>query len=434
MPATGTGYGPHAVAEATDDLDSRDIDEAVKDPVPTATLTATQRAAVPWRTIWACIGAVLLTFLLLLLIRELSRIILWLIMASFLAAVLTPGVDLLHHRFKVKRGLAIALVLIVGLLMLAGLLTAFIVPLARQGANLADDLPGYVEDAQAGRGAIGRLIERYDLQQYLEDNQERIEEFLSGLGSRSLGVLRGIFAGVVALLTIFVLTVFMVASGPRLTRRAVMLLPEQHRERARTVGGRSARAVSGYVFGNFVISIVAGLSTWLVLVLLGVPYAGVLALWVAFADLIPMVGATLGAIPTIAFSFLHSTQAGIIALLFYIAYQQFENHVLQPVIMARSVAVSPLAVFVAVLCGIELAGFAGALLAVPAAGIIQVVVSDIYDWRRGELKVPVSGTGAKAKEAERRRVRAMFLTRWSGSAGDRDGEQSAAPADATRSE
>jgi predicted PurR-regulated permease PerM len=213
-----------------------------------------------------------------------------------------------------------------------------------------------------------------------------------------------------------------------------MLIPEQHRERARIVGGRSARAVSGYVFGNFVISIVAGLSTWLVLVLLGVPYAGVLALWVAFADLIPMVGATLGAIPTIAFSFLHSTQAGIIALIFYIAYQQFENHVLQPVVMSRSVAVSPLAVFVAVLCGIELAGFAGALLAVPAAGIIQVVVSDVYDWRRGELKVPLQGETAKAQEAERRRVRAMFLTRWSGGSRRANAEPAATTADASRPE
>jgi predicted PurR-regulated permease PerM len=169
-------------------------------------------------------------------------------------------------------------------------------------------------------------------------------------------------------------------------------------------------------------------------VLLGVPYAGVLALWVAFADLIPMVGATLGAIPTIAFSFLHSTQAGIIALVFYIAYQQFENHVLQPVIMSRSVAVSPLAVFIAVLCGIELAGFAGALLAVPAAGIIQVVVSDIYDWRRGELRMPASGGGPKAKEAERRRVRAMFLTRWAGASKPEDVDQPAATAEASRSE
>lgn len=406
-------------------------------PTTTAATAATSprpRPVVPWRTIWAAIGAVLLTFVLLLLVRELTRVILWLVMASFLAAVLTPAVDLLHHRFKVRRGLAIAVVLVVALLMLAGLLTAFIVPLVRQGSNLANDLPGYVQDAQAGRGAIGRLIDRYNLQEWVQDNQDRIQEFVSQLGSRSLGVLRGIFAGVLALLTIFVLTVFIVASGPRLTRGAVMLIPEQHRERARAVGGRSARAVSGYVFGNFMISIVAGVSTWIVLAVMGVPYAGVLALWVAFADLIPMVGATLGAIPTIAFSFLHSTQAGIVAVVFYIAYQQFENHVLQPMIMSRSVSVSPLAVFVAVLCGIELAGFAGALLAVPAAGIIHVVVSDIYDWRRGELKMPIAAGEVHPEEVERRRVRMMFLSRWSGTSRRAESDQAAATADASRRE
>jgi predicted PurR-regulated permease PerM len=427
------------VADGPDDLDPDEINALIEAPASASTVSSPRpRPAVPWRTIWACIGAVLLTFVLLLLVRELSRIILWLIMASFLAAVLTPAVDLLHHKLKIRRGVSIALVLVVGLLMLAGLLTAFIVPLARQGANLAEDLPGFVDDAQEGRGAIGRIIERYNLEEWVQDNQDQIQEFVSQAGTRSLGVLRGIFAGVVALLTIFVLTVFIVASGPRLTNRAVMLIPEHHRDRARTVGGRSARAVSGYVFGNFVISIVAGLSTWLVLVLLGVPYAGVLALWVAFADLIPMVGATLGAIPTIAFSFLHSTQAGIVAVIFYIAYQQFENHVLQPVIMARSVAVSPLAVFVAVLCGIELAGFAGALLAVPAAGIIQVVVSDVYDWRRGELKVPMAAEGPKAQEAERRRARAMFLARWSGGArranANTNADKAATAADASRTE
>jgi predicted PurR-regulated permease PerM len=367
------------------------------------------RARVPWRTIWAAIGAVLLTFLLLLLVRELARIILWMVMAAFLAAVLTPAVDLLHQRFKIRRGVAISLALVIGFLMLAGLLTAFIVPLVREATNLADDLPGIIDDAQEGRGTIGRIIERYNLDEWVADNQERIQEFLSGLGSQSLGVLRSIFAGVIALLTILVLTVLIIASGPRLTRGAVMLIPEPHRERARAIGGRSARAVSGYVFGNIVISVVAGVSTWIVLALLGVPYAGVLALWVAFADLIPMVGATLGAIPTIGFAFLHSVTAGIVALIFYIVYQQFENHVLQPVIMSRSVNVSPLAVFVAVLCGIELAGFAGALLAVPAAGIIQVIVRDVYDWRRGELKLPgvAPAEEAAAPTAEAPRPRGL---------------------------
>ena len=147
-----------------------------------------------------------------------------------------------------------------------------------------------------------------------------------------------------------------------------------------------SRALTGYVMGNLLISVIAGVLTGIALVAFGVPFAGVLALWVGFADLIPLVGATLGAIPTIGVAFLHSTPAGVGMLIFYIVYQQFENHVLQVSIMSKTVKVSPLTVLVSVLVGVELLGFMGALLAIPAAGVIQVVVRDIYDDRQGRLK------------------------------------------------
>ncbi len=135
--------------------------------------------------------------------------------------------------------------------------------------------------------------------------------------------------------------------------------------------------MTGYVGGNLLISVIAGLATWVMLSILGVPYAGVLALWVAFADLIPLVGATIGAIPTVAFAFLHSSAPASPPSIFFIAYQQFENHVLQVTVMSRTVNVNPLTVLVSVLVGVELFGLLGALLAIPAAGVIQVVVRDI---------------------------------------------------------
>ena len=161
--------------------------------------------------------------------------------------------------------------------------------------------------------------------------------------------------------------------------------------------------MSGYVFGNLLISLIAGVSTWIMLLILGVPYAATLGLFVGFADLIPLIGATLGAIPTILFAFLYSVPAGITMSIFFILYQQFENHVLQVTIMSRTVRLNPLAVLVSVLVGVELFGFLGALLAIPAAGIIQVVGRDIYDERRGRLKpeptvgadeVPISASPA----------------------------------------
>ena len=160
----------------------------------------------------------------------------------------------------------------------------------------------------------------------------------------------------------------------------------------RRIGQDAARAVTGYMAGNLVISVIAGLVTWIFLTVVGVPFAGVLGLWVAFADLLPLVGATIGAIPTIAIAFLESTGAGIAVVVMYIVYQQIENHVLQPVVMSRTVHLNPLGVLLSVLVGVELAGFVGALLAIPAAGAIQVVIRDLWDDRQERLKpVPTVG-------------------------------------------
>jgi predicted PurR-regulated permease PerM len=166
----------------------------------------------------------------------------------------------------------------------------------------------------------------------------------------------------------------------------VNVLPERHRERVRRVAADASRAVSGYMFGNLVISLIAGVAAYAFLRIAGVPYPEVLALWVAFADMIPLVGATLGAVPAIVVAFLHSTPVGIAAVVFFVVYQQFENNVLQVTVMARTVNVNPLSVFVSVLIGVEVFGLLGALLAIPAAGVIQVVVRDLWDERSGRPK------------------------------------------------
>jgi predicted PurR-regulated permease PerM len=184
-----------------------------------------------------------------------------------------------------------------------------------------------------------------------------------------------------------VLSFMMILYGPDMLAGATGMLSPPTRERVRAVGGDCARAVTGYVFGNLLISVIAGLVTFVGLFVFGVPFRGVLALWVGFADLIPLVGATLGAIPTVGIAFLHSIPAGIGMLAIYIVYQQVENHVIQPVVMHKTVKLNQLFVLVSVLVGVELFGFIGALLAIPAAGVIQVVVRDVYDHRKGAVKV-----------------------------------------------
>jgi predicted PurR-regulated permease PerM len=299
--------------------------------------------------------------------------------------VLTPAVDRLQQRGNMRRGLATTIVFVIGFSLLGALSYAFIRPIVDQGQKLADDMPQIVDDAQAGRGPIGRLVKRYDLDEYVDEHKAEIQDRAQSLGTPALGVLRSVFTGLFAAITVLVLTFLMLLEAPTLTQGSLMLLPDRHRERWRRVAVESGRAVSGYMTGNLLISLIAGATAYVYLRLFGVPYAEVWALWVAFADLIPLVGATLGAVPTIAFAFLHSTAAGIAGIIFFIAYQQFENHVLQVSIMSRTVKVNPLTVLVSVLVGVELFGLLGALLAIPAAGVIQVVARDVWSHRQGRL-------------------------------------------------
>jgi predicted PurR-regulated permease PerM len=349
------------------------------------------RTPVPWRTIWAAIFSVGVVFIGYQAFLAIGRIITYVVVALFFAIVLTPPVDFLQHKARLRRGLAAMLVILIGLGLLAAMLYAFIKPLVDSASTFSRDLPQYVEDAKEGKGPIGDIVKRYDLEQKVEDNQEKIQQAVAGFGQNGLDIVRRIFSTIVASLTIGVLTVLILLEGPHLSQSVLNLVPdERRRERVRSVAVDAARAVSGYVFGNLLISVVAGVAAWIMLYIAGVPYAEVLGLFVAFADLIPLIGATLGAVPTIAFAFLHSVPAGIAAIIFFVIYQQFENNVLQVTIMARTVKLNPLAVLISVLIGVELFGFLGALLAIPAAGIIQVIVRDVYDESRGRLKTEIT--------------------------------------------
>ena len=344
------------------------------------------RDRVPWRTILAVLFVVLASAFAVLTLQRLGRIITWFVVAAFFAAILTPAVDLLHHRARLPRVLATLIVFLLGIAAMAAMLYAFIRPLVDQAYEFADKLPGYVEEAKAGRGPAGDLVTRYELDTYVERNQEKLRETVTGAGGPAAKFASGIFSTLAAVLTILVLIFLLLLEGPKVIAGLLRLIPPRHRERVRRVARDSNRAITGYMFGNLAISVIAGVATYLVLWPLGVPFRGVLALWVAFADLIPLVGATLGAIVVSAVAFLDSPRTGVIIVIYFIVYQQFENHVLQVSIMSRTVDLNPLAVLASVLVGVELFGILGALLAIPAGGVLQVICRDIYDTNLGMLK------------------------------------------------
>ena len=361
---------------------------------------------VPIATIITTIALVLATFLVLTILSRTSRIITWILVAAFFAVVLTPPVNWLKRRFHLRPALAASLVFILGLATIGGLAYLFIRPLAEQGTEFANNLPEYVADAKNGQGPAGKLVKRYKLDDWLDKNSDEIQSRAEKIfePNKVLGVAVGtvgaVFSTIAAVLTIAVLTFLMLLEGHHLLMTTIRVLHPDAQFRLQRVGRLCARAINGYVNGNLAISAIAGLTTWIFLLSVRVPFAGVLALWVAFADLIPLVGATLGAIPTIAVAFLHSTTAGIATTVFYVIYQQIENQVLQPTIMARTVAMQPLVILISVLIGVELFGLLGALLAIPIAGIIKVIGADILAYRRPDL-MPIEGRMKKRKRSRR---------------------------------
>jgi predicted PurR-regulated permease PerM len=182
--------------------------------------------------------------------------------------------------------------------------------------------------------------------------------------------------------TIAFMTFFMLLEGPNWMQRFYGLLPDHSRPRWQRVGTDIYRTVGGYVTGNLLISLIAGAASTVVLLVLGVPYAVALGVLVAILDLIPLAGATLAAIIVTTVAFLTSIPAGIIVLIFFIVYQQVENHVLQPLVYSRTVQLSPLAVLISVLIGAKIAGVLGALAAIPVAGTIQVLLLTWFQIRR----------------------------------------------------
>jgi predicted PurR-regulated permease PerM len=274
-----------------------------------------------------------------------------------------------------RRGIATALtsMLALGVMIAAGSL--FIPTLVNEATGFADELPEYVNDVSEGRGPLGELVERYEIDERVRDAvQGGDASSVLGLSDTALAITQGVITFIVAVVTIAFMTFFMLLEGPRWMERFYGLLPEGSQETWRGIGRDIYRTVGGYVTGNLLISVIAGVSTTIVLLILDVPYAVALGLLVAILDLIPLAGATLAAIIVTTVAFLTSIPAGIIVLAFMIVYQQIENHLLQPLVYSRTVQLSPLAILISVLIGAKIAGILGALAAIPVAGAIQVLL------------------------------------------------------------
>ena len=359
-------------------------------PQPQGRLARLWKAAelrhVPLRTIVVTVAVVAATYLAGKLIYRLRDIVLLILVAGFVALLLNPIVILLQRRLFPRRGVAVGIVTLLAVLVFIGLAVAFGYPLVNGTTHLADQLPTYVANAQHGKGWIGHLVAKYHIQTWVQRNAPKLVTYAQSLSKPALTIGKGALSLLIELATIFILVLLLLLEGPKMRR---WILAQMAPARAATVTRVSAevnRGVAGYMLGNLLTSLIAGIVVFVTLMIVGVPYPLLWGLWVALVDFLPMIGGALAGIPTVLFAFTESIAAGIVTLVVFLVYTQVENHVLNPVIMSKTVRISPLLVLIAVLVGASLGslvgglfgGFVAALLAIPAAGALQVLVKEVW--------------------------------------------------------
>ena len=349
------------------------------------------------RTVLQVVGVLLGVAVALWIVWVSMRVITWVLVALFLALALEPGVRFLQDRGMKRRGAAAAVIYLLAIGFVALLAALLVPPLVDEVDGLADAAPGYVEDITAGRGPLGFLQTDYQIVDRVREATDSGGGSLLGGAGTVVDIGRGVITGVVGFITIVFLTLFMILEGPTWVERGLGLIAPASRPRWRNVGHRIAATVSGYVTGNLLLSAIAGVSSTIAALVMGVPFALALGLVVAILDLIPLAGATLAGLLLTTVGFLTSVTAGIVLLVFFVLYQQIENHILQPLVYGRTVQLSPLVVLIAILVGTEVAGVLGALGAIPVAGTLQIVLQDWLAHRR--MNDEEGGPAAVAAEA-----------------------------------
>ena len=314
----------------------------------------------------------------------LRTVVAWVVIAAFIAACATGPVNVLARRMK--RGLAIAVIYLTIIIVPLIMLLLLVVPLIEQTVRLVNNLPEYVADLQQAfddNAQLRELDEKYDLTGKLDDLAKQLASSLDDAALTLVDIGAGLVSSIFALVTILVLSMFMTARGKDWFESFLASRPANEAKALRRAGERVANAVSSYVGGALFQATVAGIAAFLMLTILGIGSPLTLALIIGVLDLIPMVGATLGAVVVgVVVLFAGSTTDVIIWAIFAIVYQQFENYVVQPRIQSKAVSIDPFIVVIAALVGGTLLGVLGALLAIPAAATIQITVREYLAFRR----------------------------------------------------
>jgi predicted PurR-regulated permease PerM len=332
----------------------------------------------------------------------------WFVIALFLAAVLNPAVNWLQRRHGLmKRPLAIGLIylgVLVALLLVVGIFLPVLtdqingfIKFVTTAAKAPEGPTEYIKGLAKDNG-LGGFFQRFSDQ--LHELRKQLGGVLQNLLSSSGQIAISLAGMIAALATVLTLTFFLLLGSERYVNAGVGLFPERHQPLVRRLLSQSAGAISGYITDNLAISVICGVTTFVVLLQLGMRYAAPLALLVAVLDLIPLVGATLGGALLVIVGLFVEPWKAVVLLVYIVVYQQVEGSVLQPLVYSRAVQLNGLVILIALLVGGQLLGIPGALLAIPVAEIIRIVVTELVAYRRTlkEAKEPMVASSTNTSE------------------------------------
>lgn len=327
----------------------------------------------PWPPIsyWMRVGAGLLVVVALgQMVVALQNLLILIGVSLILAIGFQPGVNWLERR-GLARGAAVAAIFLTGIVVIGAFLAMVIPTVITQIGSLVDKAPDYIRRAQEGNGFIANINQKFDL-------IGKLRQLSSDLPSTALSLIRSFTSFLFNMITVLILTLYFTTALPKMQQSIARLLRKDDRADFGRILRESTALVGGYMLGNLLVSLIAGVASFVALLIIGVPYAAAIAFWVALADLIPTVGALLGAGAAVIVAAFSGPPELIATIIFFVVYQQVENYFIAPRIMGKTVEMSAAAVIVAVLIGGSLAGFAGALLALPAGAIVKVTVQELF--------------------------------------------------------
>ena len=398
--------GPSGVppAEPTTVINETSVERLDREVGPDAPrlerlFAAASAKGVPLRTILVIDAVVIATWVLYRLLGRLREVILWLLIAAFIALVLNPAVNFLQrHRFR--RGSAIGVVFAGAILAFFGLLGLFGYPLVNSLTHVATSLPTMVRQVQKGHGWLAHTLQHFHLLTWVQKNAPKLETAAHNLGKPALSVGtnlgKAVFSTILSLATIAFLSLFMLLEAPKLRASLLGTMRPSRRLVTEDIAHRVSRQVTSYVLGTVFLSVLFGVVILVTLLILGVPFALLVGLWVALVATIPLVGGLIAGVPSVLIALLHSPTAGVVVLVVFLGFQLVENHFLYPVVMSRSVRMNPLWVLLSVLIGANLGGvfgsglgaLTGALIAIPVGGAVQVIFRETWEHTRATAAAP----------------------------------------------